>query len=238
MISEFDFHIHSKYSFDSIISPEKIVKVSKNKGLKGIAIVDHNSIQGGLEARKYETEDFFVILGSEIKTDVGDIIGIFINEDITSQDVFSVIDEVHEQNGIAILPHPFRGIKNGRFSDELLKKIDVIEGYNSRISSKKNLRAQEFAKRNNLPVIGGSDAHFYGEIGAARTIMENVFSEDDIKYSILKNKSSIEGSKSQLYYRGGSRIIATIKSGRWYELPYVIGSISLKGIKMFRKKLK
>ena len=52
----FDLHIHSKYSFDSIMSPKRIVKVAQDNGLDCIAITDHDSIKGGLEAKKYENE--------------------------------------------------------------------------------------------------------------------------------------------------------------------------------------
>lgn len=63
---KYNLHIHSKYSSDGILNPEKIVR---------IAITDHNTIKGGLEAKKYENEDFKVIVGSEISTDRGEMIG-------------------------------------------------------------------------------------------------------------------------------------------------------------------
>jgi len=53
---KYDLHIHSKYSSDGILDPEKIVKITLRKGLNGIAITDHNMIKGRLNAKNYENE--------------------------------------------------------------------------------------------------------------------------------------------------------------------------------------
>ena len=52
--NETDLHIHSKYSYDGILEPKDIVKIAIKKGLDGIAITDHNTVKGALEAKKYE----------------------------------------------------------------------------------------------------------------------------------------------------------------------------------------
>ena len=49
-----DFHIHSRYSHDSLMHPEKILTKAKKAGLDAVAITDHNTIRGGLEGKKYE----------------------------------------------------------------------------------------------------------------------------------------------------------------------------------------
>ena len=78
-----DFHIHSKCSYDSLMSPEGIVKRAKKVGLTCVAITDHNTIRGGIEGEKYElTYGVEVIVGAEIKTDCGDIIGLNLNDEI------------------------------------------------------------------------------------------------------------------------------------------------------------
>ena len=102
---KYDIHIHSKYSSDGILDLEEIVKISKKKGLDGIAITDHNTIKGGSEARKYETDDFEIVIGSEISTERGDVIGLFLSEEIRSNDFYRVILEIKEQNGIIVLKH-------------------------------------------------------------------------------------------------------------------------------------
>jgi len=51
---KYDLHIHSKYSYDGILEPRDIVKIAIKRGLDGIAITDHNTVKGALEAKKYE----------------------------------------------------------------------------------------------------------------------------------------------------------------------------------------
>ena len=66
----YDLHVHSKYSYDSFTSPEKIIKVAKKRGLDGVAITAHGTIKGGIEAPKiHKDKDFQVIVGAEIKTE-------------------------------------------------------------------------------------------------------------------------------------------------------------------------
>ena len=96
---KYDLHIHSKYSSDGVLDPEKIVKIAIKRGLNGVAITDHNTIIGGLKAKNYETEDFKVIVGSEISTERGEIIGLFLKEEIKPGNVQEVISEIKEQNG-------------------------------------------------------------------------------------------------------------------------------------------
>jgi len=128
-----DLHIHSKYSSDGVLDPEKIVKIAIKRELNGVAITDHNTIIGGLKAKKYETEDFKVIVGSEISTEKGEIIGLFLKEEIKSKDVQEVVSEIKEQNGIIVIPHPFDALRHSAFhpTDEDAKFIDCIEGFNS-----------------------------------------------------------------------------------------------------------
>ncbi|MDQ7781101.1 MAG: PHP domain-containing protein, partial [Planctomycetota bacterium] len=95
---EFDLHIHSRYSFDCGLKPEKIVRIAKKRGLRGIAIVDHDTCEGGIEGQKYADPDFIVIPGIEIRTTEGDIIGLFITdpERPETDDAVKVINWIKE----------------------------------------------------------------------------------------------------------------------------------------------
>ena len=104
---KYDLHTHTKYSSDGILEPEKIVEIARRKGLSGIAITDHNTIKGSLKAKKYETDDFQVICGSEISTERGEVIGLFLSDEIQSESFLDVVDEIKEQDGVVVLPHPF-----------------------------------------------------------------------------------------------------------------------------------
>ena len=186
----YDMHTHSKYSPDSMLEPRAIVKRGRKRGLAGVAVTDHNTIKGGLEAKRYETEDFKVIVGSEIMTDRGEIIGLFLNEEVEPKELEVVTEEIREQGGIVVVPHPFDRIRPGlQPTDEDAKFFDCIEGFNSRcLFQSYNKRAVEFASRHKLPVTAGSDAHFGWEIGNA-FIRANADtrSEEELRRDILKN---------------------------------------------------
>src|SRR5262245_37400819 len=105
-----DLHVHSCFSFDSLARPEQIIWEAKHKGLNGLAITDHQTIEGALATIKLNPDpDFLVIIGAEYYTQAGDIIGLFLREEITTRDPLELIDEIHRQGGIAVLPHPYHG---------------------------------------------------------------------------------------------------------------------------------
>ena len=202
----YDLHIHSKYSSDGVLEPERIVKIAMKQGLNGIAVTDHNTIKGGLEAKKYENEDFTVIVGSEIMTERGEIIGLFLEEEVKSKNVQDVISEIKEQNGIAIIPHPFDELRHSAFhpAEEDAKFIDCIEGFNSRcVYQNYNKKAVEFAMKHNLTITAGSDAHFANEIGNAGIITET----EDVREALMKNEVQIFGKRSSLVNHVGTKVL-------------------------------
>ena len=158
-----DFHTHTHFSYDSTMQCRKILEIAKRKGLTHIVINDHNTIKGGLECKSLEKEfGIEVIVGSEIKTDIGDVTGIFLKEEIQPGPYLDVIREIKKQNGISILNHPFVGHKLEGLDFSV---FDLIEGYNGRCNSEQNKKAIELAKKYSKPFIAGSDAHTYAEIG-------------------------------------------------------------------------
>lgn len=183
-----DLHIHTKYSWDCRLEPYEIVKTAKHLGLDGIAILDHGTIKGGVETKKFEDKELKVITGSEVRTDKGEVIGYFLNEEIESTELFEVIDEIKAQDGIACIPHPFDSFRASRLTPykEMARGIDAIEGFNSRcIMNRFNDKAIKFAKKYNLPITAGSDAHTAREIGNAGIIINP---EDELRKSILKGE--------------------------------------------------
>jgi len=193
-----DLHIHSKYSYDSISDPKIIVKVAKMRGLSGIAITDHNTIKGGLEAKKYSDENLIVIVGSEITTKEGEVIGLFLEKEIPANlNIIETIEKIHKQNGLAILPHPFdthrkHAVQN--IDKKILNVIDGIEVLNARSKAGINANAQKFANENKLKITAGSDAHTLLEIGSAGMYiegMEKVTEEEIMKLLLINNRLKI-----------------------------------------------
>jgi predicted metal-dependent phosphoesterase TrpH len=192
-----DLHIHSKYSSDGTLDPKKIIEIAKKKKLSGIAITDHNTIKGGLKAKEYETEDFKVIVGSEIMTNQGEVIGLFLSEEIIHKDLQEVISEIKAQNGVVVVPHPFDDMRHSALQPkaEDTKLFDCIEVFNSRcIYQKHNEKAVEYSKKHNLAMVAGSDAHFANEIGNAGITTEC----EDLREAIIKKEIEIFGQRSMI----------------------------------------
>jgi predicted metal-dependent phosphoesterase TrpH len=122
---KFDLHVHSKYSYDSFLSPERIIKIARRKGLDGIAITDHNTTKGGIEALKINKDkDFQVIEGAEMKTEYGDIIGLFLSEEIRTSKFEEIMEEIKSQGGLSVLAHPYRQYE---FPEEIVDRVDLVD---------------------------------------------------------------------------------------------------------------
>lgn len=187
----FDLHMHSRYSFDGIMSPRHMVELARRKGLAGISVSDHNTISGGVEARAANHDpDFLVIVGAEIQTEIGDILGLFLSQEIKSRISTEVIEEIHHQGGIAILPHPYAYHQN--LSGDVLRLFDGVEIYNGRDKRDYASRAYaEFVKPFGLAPVANSDAHLYWEIGRACTSLDiEQVNNDSVRKAILNGKTT------------------------------------------------
>jgi len=227
---KFDLHVHSKFSRDSLSEPKDIVSVAKRHGIGGIAITDHD-VLGRFPSNV--AKDLIIIKGSEVKTEIGDIIGLFLTENIRSNISFRVVDEIRDQGGLVILPHPYR---DHILSAWIIEEADAIEGFNARVSQKGNERAIELCIKKGKPMIAGSDAHFSFEVGRASTVILYASSEEDVRKAILSKNTSIEGLQfsnkylSFLYTR--DKIIEGMKN------PEIILSMALKSAYRSFRKLK
>jgi len=166
-----DFHTHTYHSYDSLMRPEKILRIAKARGLNGIVICDHNTIKGGLEAKRLNNDpEFTVIVGAEIATNAGDITGIFLTKEVESRMFDEVVREIKQQGGKTILNHPYKGHDLSKIDFSM---IDYVEGYNSRLDEEHNKKAVELAQKHHIPIIAGSDSHLYAEIANCKTFIDS-----------------------------------------------------------------
>lgn len=198
-LMKFDLHTHSKYSPKcGYMEPKLIVKLARKKGLDGIAVTDHDTIKGALKTREYADKDLRVIIGSEVMTSRGEIIGLFLSEEILSTDLIGVIEEIHDQNGVAIVPHPFDTLRRSALwpTEKDVGYLDGVEGFNARnVYQKSNIDAIEFGKEHKLAITAGSDAHFRNEVGNAGVITD----DEDLREAILSRRIEIFGHKNGIY---------------------------------------
>lgn len=125
-----DLHIHTNQS-DGKMSPKQVVDLAvASKQLNTIAITDHNSIKSAIEARDYSQKmanDLNVIVGSEITTSEGHILGLYLEKDVSENNSLeSTITEIHNQGGLAIVTHPFKN-KDSLNDSSIINIIDSAD---------------------------------------------------------------------------------------------------------------
>ena len=200
-----DLHIHSQYSKDAIGAPKDIIKSLKKKGLQGMAITDHNTVEGGLKAVKIAPKDFIIIPGIEISTADGHMLALNVEKNIARNlSIQETVEKILEQCGTPIVPHLLRNMSG--IKKENLKtthqKINAIEVFNACSMPKTNLKIAKIAKEFNLGGTGGSDSHDPAYAGYAYTVVDTTDMNDDtILSEINKKKTWGEGITMPLEYR-------------------------------------
>jgi len=203
-----DLHIHTIYSGDSLITPSDAINYARIKGLNGFAVCDHDTLKGyNFLKYKAKKHNLIVIPGMEIYTDIGEVLCLFIDKelDVNDNSFFNIIDQIRDNNGLVVIPHPFdfmrdNHLKMNLLNDNLIKKyIHGIEIINSRIIFKRCVKkAQNFCDKHRLFETGGSDAHTKKEIGTGYTLIRDV--EDNsleiLRESLLEHKSKSSGKLS------------------------------------------
>ena len=176
-----DLHTHSRASFDSLASPASLVRTAASRGLTHLAITDHDRIDGALEARERAAElapDLTVIVGEEIRTADGDLIGLFVERAVEpGLPADETIAQLRSQGAIVGIPHPFDQFRGSLLRDsamgQLAPLVDWVEGHNARVAmTRGNERATEFAQVHGLGRIAVSDAHSAFEVGVAYTAFD------------------------------------------------------------------
>ena len=169
-----DLHVHTRHSHDSAAPVSSVLQRCRDSGLGMVAVTDHDSIRGGLEARE-RADGFPVIVGEEIKSSKGDIIGLFLEQPVPPRlSPSETVKRVKAQGGLVGVPHPFDRIRptamGRRALLEILPWVDFLEGYNAHtMLSVDNRRGVDFAEEYSLPVVACSDSHSALELGRTYT---------------------------------------------------------------------
>ena len=186
-----DLHMHTSWSHDCLVEPEELVEHAVAEGLGAIAVTDHNTF-GGAQATVQAARgtDLLVIAGEEVKTDnQGEVIGLFLEREISRGMSFAdTIAAIKEQGGLAYLPHPFdrmHSIPDAKTIHRHLSDIDVFEVYNARLLFEVyNDEALRFARKYNLTMGAGSDAHVLQGVGTGGLRMRAFADRDEFLVSL------------------------------------------------------
>jgi len=167
-----DLHVHTAFSFDCWMSLEAVMRaVQRNNKVDGIAVIDHNEIEGA--KRLAEAAPFLVIVGEEVVTREGEVAGLFLKERVPpGLSLEETVARIKEQEGLVYATHPLARDAPKSMGREALEsiidRVEIIEGFNARIRHKSdNQSAEEIARRHGIAVAAGSDAHLPWEVGRA-----------------------------------------------------------------------
>ncbi|HKG56466.1 MAG TPA: PHP domain-containing protein [Candidatus Limnocylindrales bacterium] len=196
-----DLHCHTRASFDCLAAPASVVRAAAERGITHLAITDHDRIDGALEAREVAPAGLAVIIGEEIRTADGDLIGVFLDSAVPpGLSAMDAIEAVHEQGGLVGIPHPFDRFRGSLLRDARMAAIgplvDWVEVHNARVVGGGNDLAAEFARTHGLPGVAVSDAHSVLEVGVAYVAVDGDPSTSDGLKAALRSVDVIPGRAS------------------------------------------
>ncbi|EMA00282.1 PHP domain-containing protein [Haloferax denitrificans] len=198
-----ELHSHSSLSYDGRDPIEYLLEQAVAVGLDALAVTDHDEIDASLEAAELAADYGLVgIPGMEVTCAAGHVLALGVEELIPAGLSYDeTLDRIHDAGGIAVIPHPFQKSRHGvapHISSSQLASADAIEIYNSRLlTGIANQRAERFAKRRNLPMTAGSDAHIAEMVGQAVTeVGTDTRSADAILSAVAEGRTSVVGNKT------------------------------------------
>jgi len=219
-----DLHLHSTFSPDGEMTPAELVGAAVGKGLRGIAITDHNSTAGIGPAREAAQKypGFLMIPGMEVSSAQGHVIALGVESPIASGlPVIETVELVLAAGGLPVASHPFRNF-TGLDEDQIRgARFGALEVLNGRSPKRKNLRACRLAMSLDLGLSAGSDGHRIPEVGRCYVIADSEpGGVDDVLEMIRKRRTRTWGRSAgiievartaakigrELIRRGGRRI--------------------------------
>lgn len=168
-----DLHMHSSASHDCAIPPEEMAAAARRYGLGPLVLTDHDSVAGALYLR---TRGVAIVVGEEITTADGELIGLFLKEHVPRDlPATSAVRAIKDQGGLVYVQHPYDRYRRP-LGEEVLERIandiDIVEIFNARCDDEANRRAVELRATLGAAAGAGSDAHRVEEVGAVYVEMD------------------------------------------------------------------
>lgn len=218
-----DLHTHSSASFDSLADPRRMIEKAVRVGLTHLAITDHERVDGALRARDLAPGELHIIVGEEVRTTDGDMLGLFLEHAVPpGLSAADTAAAIREQGGLVGLPHPFDSFRSSGGSrageapqqlEALASIVDYVETHNARAYRDANPRAAAFAERHGLPAVASSDAHTITELGVASTVLPGPFSSADELRALLPFAELMPG-RASYYVRLWTPFAKLVNRGR------------------------
>ena len=232
-----DLHCHSEASHDCVTRLANIPARCLERGISVQAITDHNKLWGAQELKLRVTEsdlgdDLTIIVGEEITTTEGEIIGLFLDEVIPKGlSPEQTVTEIKAQGGLVLLPHGFDPRKTYRLKPQavlrIAEDIDIVEAFNARVSHTRwNDTARDWANTRGVARSAGSDAHTLRDIGDAwvETPTRPVLTPADVMAALTDPAAEVAGKwthpatafmyKAWTFLRAGRRGLGSSRAER------------------------
>lgn len=226
-----ELHTHTQFSHDSLLNKWFYLLMLKLKRINAVGITDHNQIDGAIKFKSFlERFGIQVIVGEEVYSNKGEIIGLFLNKKIEPGKSPKVtMLEIKSQGGLVYIPHPYdeKRYKSVLTREEIEKNfelIDIIEIHNGRnIKRYFSDKQLEIANKFNKIQIVGSDAHIFFELGRNYNVMTNFNDKSEFIQS-LKNAIYIKKDCIQISHQITKmvRIIKLLREGQFNEIYRII----------------
>ena len=190
-----EFHCHTCYSKDSLVTIQSLLRACHKKGLQRLVVTDHNTILGAQRAKQLDPE--LVIIGEEIMTQEGELLAAFVKEKVPAGlPPLEAIQILRAQDAFISVSHPFDALREGHWETnallDILPYVDAIEIFNARCMSPEfNTRAADFAQQHALLGTVGSDAHTAGEIGTATLSLPAFDDSVSLKKALLLGQPNV-----------------------------------------------
>jgi len=209
---EVDLHIHSQYSPDSRSRPEDIIKRAVTLGLGAIAVTDHDSLDGAAAAARLAPESLLIVPGVELKTEKGDLLALFVSQEVRSNTFAAAVDEIRSDGGIAIVPHPGESPK---MTSQDIALADGLEVFNATLSPRDNRRSLEYATELRMPGFSSSDAHLVMEIGNGTTRVQDSSSLEELRKALLADPVVLKTIRSNVLIHSMNQALLFVSKGIW-----------------------
>jgi len=202
----FDLHVHTTHSPCSTLTLAEILREARGRGLDGVAITDHNSMQILGEIQEgIQDNGLCLLVGMEYDTPDGDFLLFGPFEDLTpGLSADDLLQLVENRQGVAIAAHPCR---EGRsLNPDIPDRTDcrIMEGLNGRNSDAENRAMKPLIEKYSLFSCGGSDAHSPEELGRAATrFEENITCRRELIAALKKGRYQPVGNLQSAFSNTG-----------------------------------
>lgn len=215
----FDMHVHTSGS-DGLFSAKTLAKLAEKNNIS-VAVTDHNAISGSRKALEFSNNIIPAIEVSALEgphlliyfdkfSDLNGYYESYIRNNLTFCKNMAVklsAEEIakyaKDNGGFVIAAHPYgygmsvrgvmKGIATGVISSDIMDYLDGLEVICSGLSSKTNMLAEDYAKKNNLCMTGGSDAHVLWEITRAVNVGYENQTPQELLEDVRQKRSAVRG---------------------------------------------